>query len=202
MLTAAEQERVAEAVREAEARSSGEIVVVVAEQADGYRTVPFLYALTIALLVPWPLIWITRLNAEWIFAVQLTTALSLAILLSLPRRRYGLVPGFVKRRRARAAAQREFLARGLTRTRARTGVLIYVAGAEQAAEIIPDTGVADRVEPSTWADAQTRLVAAVRAGRTAEGLAQAVTAIGTILAAHAPPRPDDIDEVPNKVVMI
>src|SRR5207253_8035255 len=57
-----ERERLAHAIRDAEARTAGEIVVVVAGEASGYRTIPILWALLAALATPWPLIWITTLG--------------------------------------------------------------------------------------------------------------------------------------------
>src|SRR5918912_1157395 len=124
MLTEPECQRIAEAIRDAESRTAGEIVVVVAAQASGYRSIPLLYALLGALLTPWPLIWITSLPAARIFMVQLAVALVLTLLLYRPRQRFALVPTFIKRASGREAAAREFLARGLTRTRERTGVLL------------------------------------------------------------------------------
>ena len=44
--------RLAHAIRDAEARTAGEIVVVVAAQASGYRSVPLLWALLAALVGP------------------------------------------------------------------------------------------------------------------------------------------------------
>jgi putative membrane protein len=111
MISSAERDRLAHAIRDAEARTAGEIVVVVAERASAYRSVPLLLALLAALLVPWPLIWITVLSASRIFMVQLAVALVLSVVLSWPSRRYNLVPGFIKRARAHEAAAREFVAR-------------------------------------------------------------------------------------------
>jgi putative membrane protein len=176
--------------------------VVVAGQANGYRSVPILWALLAALVTPWPLIWITTLGPSRIFQIQLVVALALSVLLSLPTRRYGLVPGFVKRARAHEAAMREFVSRGLTRTRERTGVLIYVAAAERYAEIIADTGIADRVETQVWREAVSDLIDAIKAGRAGDGLVETVRKVAAVLAEHAPPRVDDMDELPNKVVLI
>jgi putative membrane protein len=201
MISNEERDRLAHAVREAEARTAGEIVVVVASEASGYRTVPILWALLAALATPWPLVWITTLGPSRIFMVQLAVALCLSIVLSFPKRRYALVPGFIKRARAHEAARREFLARGLTRTRERTGVLIYVAAAEHYAEILADTGIADRVGPEIWREAIADLIEAIRAGRAAEGLIVTVQRAGAILAEHAPPRADDTDELPNRVIV-
>jgi putative membrane protein len=104
--------------------------------------------------------------------------------------------------RAREAAAHEFLARGLTRTRERTGVLIYVAAAERYAEVVADSGIADRVDEHAWRDTITELIEAIRHGRPADGLVAAVARVGEILAAHAPARESDVDELPNKVILI
>jgi len=202
MITAEERERVANAVRDAEARTAGEIVVVVTAQASGYRSVPVLWALFAALAVPWPLIWITTLGPSPIFLAQLVAALVLSVALSVPKRRYALVPNFMKRARAHEAAAREFVARGLTRTRDRTGVLIYVAAAEHYAEILADAGIADRVEDSVWRETIAELIDAIKAGRAADGLVVAVQRVGRILAEYAPPRADDTDEIPIKVILL
>jgi putative membrane protein len=201
MISNEERERLAHAIRDAEARTAGEIVVVVAGEASGYRTVPILWALLAALATPWPLIWITTLGPSRIFMIQLAVALIVSVLLSVPRRRYALVPGFIKRARAHEAAMREFMARGLTRTRERTGVLIYVAAAEHYAEILADTGIADRVDPEIWREAIADLIEAIKAGRAGEGLLATVNRAAGILAEHAPPRDDDTDELPNRVIV-
>lgn len=201
MLSHDDRERVAGAIRDAEARTAGEIVVVVAARASAYRSVPLLYALLGALLTPWPLIWLTTVSASHIFLVQLVVALVMTVVLSWPRRRFALVPGFMKRARAREAAEREFLGRGLTRTRGRTGVLIYVAAAERYAEVVADSGIADRVSETIWRETIVALVEALREGRAADGLVAAVRGVGAVLAEHAPPRADDVDELPNKVIL-
>ena len=126
----------------------------------------------------------------------------LTIVLSLPKRRYALVPGFIKRARAHEAALLEFQARGLTRTRDRTGILIYVAAAEHYAEIVPDIGIADRVDAAIWRETVADLIDAIRDGRTADGLITAVRRAGHVLAEKAPPYPDDLDELRNKVIVI
>lgn len=202
MITREEQDRLANAIRDAEALTAGEIVVVVAEQANSYRSVPILWALLAALAAPWPLMWITSLSSSRIFLIQLTIALILSVALSLPTRRYKLVPGFIKRTRAHEAAIREFVSRGLTRTRERTGVLIYVAVAERYAEIVADVGIADRVDDRVWCEAIAELIGAIKIGRAGDGLVETVRRVAAVLAEHAPPRTDNADELPNKVILI
>ena len=202
MLTSEEQERIAAAVRDAESGTAGEILVVVAAQAGTYRSVPLLYALFASLAAPWPLIWLTGLSAARIFTIQVVVALVVTLTSAWLERRFTLVPAFIRRARCREAAARAFRTRGVTGTRERTGILIYVALAEHYAEVVADAGIADRVDEDVWRDTITELVAAIRSGRIADGLVAAVRRAGAILAEHAPPRPDDTDELPNKVVVM
>ncbi|MBM1173008.1 TPM domain-containing protein [Microvirga arabica] len=202
MISSDEQARLASVIGDVEGETSGEIVLVIAEQAGHYRAVPLLWAMLAALVTPWPLIWFTDISTSRIALIQLAVALALSLGLSWPKLRFALVPRSVKHNQAHEAASREFLRRGMTRTREKTGVLIYLALAEHHAEILADTGVADRVDPGIWAAIIADLTAAIRAGRMIAGLEEAIRRTGAILAEHAPPRLDDVDELPNKVILL
>ncbi|MBZ6075653.1 TPM domain-containing protein [Microvirga puerhi] len=202
MISQQDHARLTQAISDVEDLTAGEIVVVIAEQASSYRSIPVLWALLIALVVPWPLIAITTLGPSRIFLIQLLVALFLSLFLSWPSRRHSMVPGFIKRARAREAAAREFLSRGLTRTRERTGVLLYIALAEHHAEILADVGIADRVAPDVWRDIIADLTRQIGDGHLTDGLVAAIQRTGAILAEHAPPRFDDVDELPNKVILL
>ncbi|HEY8566104.1 MAG TPA: TPM domain-containing protein [Beijerinckiaceae bacterium] len=202
MLSAEEQDRIALAIRDAETLTTGEIVVVVAGQASRYRTLPLLAALAGALATPWPLIALTALSASRIFLIQTLVALALALVTLHPSVRLKLAPRWLKRERGHEAARREFAARGLTRTRGRTGVLVYVAVAERYAEVLPDAGISERVDPGVWRATIEELVSALTRGEAADGLLRAVTRVGAILAEHAPATADEADELPNRVIVI
>lgn len=202
MISTEDQARLAHAIRDVEDDTSGEVVLVIAEQAGHYRAIPLLWGFLAALIAPWPLIWLTSVSTSRIFLIQLAVALVSSLALSWPKLRYALVPRSIKRAQGHEAASREFLRRGITRTREKTGVLIYLALAEHHAEILADTGIADRVDAGIWADIVADLTAAIGSGRMTEGLIEAIRRTGAILAEHAPPRLDDVDELPNKVIIL
>jgi putative membrane protein len=202
MISNDEQARLASVIGDVEDETSGEIILVIAEQAGHYRAVPLLWGLLAALVAPWPLIWLTDISTSRIFLIQLAVALVSILVLSWPKLRFALVPLSIKHAQAHEAASREFLRRGMTRTREKTGVLIYLALAEHHAEILADTGIADRVEPGIWAGIVVDLTRAIRNNRMIEGLEEAIRRTGAILAQHAPPRLDDMDELPNKVILL
>ncbi|SCY18562.1 TPM domain-containing protein [Microvirga guangxiensis] len=202
MISEHDQQRISNAIHEAEKSTAGEIFVVVARQASAYRAIPALVALFMALVSPWPLIWFTDLGPTRIFTIQLAVAAALNGLLAWPPLHLALIPNSIKRARAHEAALREFVSHGLSRTQGRTGVLIYVAAAEHYAEIIADIGIADRAGPALWQEIIDALTAAIRQGKPCEGLLQAVQRAGAILAEHAPPQAQDANELPNKVVLL
>ena len=127
---------------------------------------------------------------------------ALAAAASLPALRIHFVPLAVRNARCAAHARAQFLAHNLHTTESRTGVLIFVSLAERYAEIVADTLIDSRVPPGFWQQTIDRLTAEIGAGRLAGGLALTVEACGTALAEHFPPRPDDKNELPDRVVEV
>lgn len=200
-LSPAARVRIAEAVARAEAGTAGEIVVMVSARAGLYRSAPLAAALLGGLVLPWLLLWLTRWSAASILLAQGALVAGLLAAGLSERLRLALVPRPVRRARAREAAVRAFHARGLTRTRARTGLLLYVAFAEHHAEIVADAGIVARVGTDSWCDTLSDLTAALARGETEAGLTQAVERLGACLAEHVPPGPDAVDELPNRVIV-
>lgn len=203
VMTLEDRARVADAIRAAERRTSGEIIVLVARSASDYWAIPVLWAALCAFAAPWPLIWLTTISAYAINLFQLLLFIVLALAFSLPRKkRVSLVPRFLRRHRARQMAREHFFTQGLHRTRDRTGVMIFVSVAERYAEVLADDGIAGRVEEGAWRRMIERLTQALAANRMGEGLVESVEAAADILAAHAPPRSDDSNELPDKVIIL
>lgn len=200
-LSPAARARIAEAVARAEARTAGEIVVMVSARAGHYRSAPLTAALVAGLVLSWLLLWLTRWSAASILLAQGALAASLLAAGLSERFRLALVPRPVRRARARDAAVRAFHARGLTRTRARTGLLLYVALAEHHAEIVADAGIVARVGSESWCGTLSELTAALARGETEAALIQAVERLGACLAEHVPAGPDARDELPNRVIV-
>ncbi|MGT2485973.1 TPM domain-containing protein [Methylobacterium oryzae CBMB20] len=202
VLTPEAQDRLARAVGRAEAGTSGEIVVMVSRRAGAYRSIVLLTALVAALVLPWPLIALTAWSAASILLAQ--AALVAAILLASQneRLRMALVPRRLRRARAREAARRAFWSRGLSLTRRRTGVLLYLSLAERHAEIVTDLGVLQEIPPSAWDGILAELMPALGRGAIEDGLTAAVARVEACLADHLPAEPGDPDELPNRVVVV
>jgi putative membrane protein len=204
MISDADRARIADAIRSAEAKTSGEIYCVLARNAGAYRLVPIAWAAAVALIIPLPLVLSTEWEAMTVYIIQLIVFVLAAVGLSRPGIRFHVVPGRSKRERAHAAALRQFWAHGMHKTEKRTGVLIFAAVAERYVEIIADGGINAKVTQEVWDAAVASLVSALKEGRPGDGFVEAIAQCGTVLAEHfpAPPGAANADELPDRLVEI
>ena len=197
-----DQQRVTEAIRTAEKKTSGEIFCVMTQASSDYRLVPVAWAAIIALFVPLPLLFFTNIASTTIYLFQLVAFLMVALVLLLPTVRFLMVPRRVLRNRASLEAQRQFAAHGLHRTEARTGVLIFVSVAERHVEVVADVGIAAKVSQEVWDRAVKALVQAIKNDRPADGFVEAIRICGEVLAEHFPPDAINRNEQPDKLVVM
>ncbi|MBV8448587.1 MAG: TPM domain-containing protein [Hyphomicrobiales bacterium] len=202
MIDKIDEERIAAAITEVEKKTSGEIMVVIGRSASGYHLVPIVWAALITLVLPMLLLPIFTLTARRLYEIEWIIFGVLAFVLSFGRYRFRLVPGWIKRGRAHEAAREQFLARRISYTQARTGILIYIALAERFAELVPDAGISGLIDDASWKPVIERLRMRLREGRIADGLIDAVESSGAMLAAKLPPQSGHNNELPNKVVLL
>jgi putative membrane protein len=200
--SAADEQRISAAIADAEQRTSGEIVVVVAAQSDGYHYVPPLVGAIVALLVPWVLIFFTQLHLVPIYLVQLATFLGVTLAMLPLAARIAPVPISIKRLHAHRRAVEQFLAQNLHTTDGRTGVLLFVSVAEHYAEIIADRAIDAKVPEGAWKSIIDALTRSIGENCATDGFVTAISAIGTALSAHFPPGSSDPNELPDHLIIL
>ncbi|MEC9367752.1 MAG: TPM domain-containing protein [Pseudomonadota bacterium] len=197
-----ERQRISRAIAQAEKKTSGEIVTVVADSSDDYTFIPVLWAALAALALPMPLIFLAAWPLQDIYSAQLLVFLVFAAAAQWWPLRVRLVPGRVKRARAHRHAVEQFLAQNLHTTAKRTGVLIFVSLAERYAEVIADKGINDKAPQGLWDGIVAELTAHLSRGEAAEGFVGAINGCGAILAQHFPPGSADENELPNHLIVL
>nr|WP_297300084.1 TPM domain-containing protein [uncultured Methylovirgula sp.] len=202
MLSADDRTRISGAIRAAEAKTSGEIVCVLAESSSQPGALPILLAAIVALALPWLLVAYTQFAVERILLVQSLVFLLLAILLLLPPVYIALIPRRARRAAAHRLAAEQFVIRGIARKKDRNGILIFVSLAERYARIMADEGIAARATQAQWQAAIDTLVTHMRQGRIADGFVGAIDACADVLAAHFPAAPARQDELPDRIYVI
>jgi len=197
-----ERERIANAIRSAEARTSGEIVCVLARTSTQATALPVILAAAAALATPWLLVAFTAMTVQQILASQIAVFFVLLLLLSLPSLRVALMPRQMRRAIAHQKAMEQFISRGLAGNKDRAGILIFVSLAERYARIIVDDDIAARVPQSAWQGAVDALIAHTRHGRIADGFIAAIDACGEELARHFPQAAGGQNRLPDRIYVI
>ena len=208
------------AVANAERRTSGEIVTIVADLSDHYEDIGMAWASAAALLalffcMVFPDFYlgiIDRMTGGWEheyspreYLALLLTALGLKwfgtwLIMKWMPLRLALTPKHIKLARVRGRAVSLFKVGTEAKTVGRTGVLLYLSMKEHRAEIVADEEIAKLVAPEVWGDAMVDLLAHVKAGRPGEGMAAAVTQMGVVLAEHFPKGSENPNELPDRLI--
>jgi putative membrane protein len=203
LVSKADEQKIADAIAEAEQSTSGEIVAVIAPSSGSYVYAAFFWPALIALAVPAPFILWTWWPIQTIYMLQLAVFAALTLLLLFVRPlRFALVPRRLKRQVAHRRALEQFLAQNLHTTPGRTGVLIFVSVDERYAEILADAQIAKHVESSAWRAIVDDLTAQIGAGEPITGFLNAIHAIAKPLAAHFPPGSHPHDSLPNHLIVL
>ena len=197
--TDAARKRVTEAVVDVESRTAAEVVVVVRCASDAWRALDLAAGAAVAFAVL--LLVLFHPHPIPVAAMPIDVALGFvagAVLCGgiAPLKR-ALLPARRVAARVHAAACEAFVDQGVSRTRGRTGVLVYVSTFERRVEVVADVGVdAKDLEAPVRA-----LRDAVSRGADFDAFVEALRGIGPSLERPLPRAADDVNELPDAPVM-
>ncbi len=195
------------AVREAEARTSGEIVPYVVERSDPYQNALWKGAALGALLGPmvalaiyrWSTFWGWPFEAWIVLPAPLGGAVGYLLALIDPVRRW-MAGEHTLDARARRRAAVAFLDQEVFRTRDRTGILLFLSLFERRVVLLADSGIHQKVEEGAWEAISGRLAQGIRSGRPGPALIEAIRSCGELLERHGVERrADDTDELSDEL---
>ena len=206
LIGAEDHARIAEAIRQAEGETSGEIYAVLARSSDDYffaagfvATCGILLASVIAaLLAHW--YWFDISLPMFGLAILAAFISAMLVLWLLPSIRMLLVPRRIRYKRAHLNALQQFLARNVHITENRTGILLFVSMAEHYAEVIADAGIHARVEQDEWNAIVATLIHHASRSQMAEGFVMAIGQAGALLEKHFPAGTDNINELDDHLI--
>jgi putative membrane protein len=201
ILSDEERARLAKLVGEAERGTAGELVTVVARQSADYGAYRLGWAAMLALVTAVVLhVFARHVPMNWLLGAEGPLGVLLWWILGRPALLRLVTPRAVQRRAVNDRVKQLFLELGVTETRDRSGVLVFLSELERRVEILADRGIHEHVGAEAWQVMVHELVGAIQGGRAAEGLATIIGRIGRELAEKFPPRPDDTNELPDDVL--
>jgi putative membrane protein len=194
--------KIVQAVREIESRSSAEIVVSVRGRSDDYRELDLSAGLLLAMITLAILMYHPAELDEDLMPVE---ALAAFVAGSLLVNKIGALKRALmskKRRtdRTLTAARAHFVEAGVSRTRDRSGILVFVSELERTVCVVPDIGI----EPAKLGDGWTARLAALEgaaASLDVGAFTTALTALGPLLGERYPRSADDVNELPDAPIM-
>ncbi|ABR74413.1 hypothetical protein CBG46_10990 [Actinobacillus succinogenes] len=89
----------------------------------------------------------------------------------------------------------------MDKTQARNAVLIYIAHKDRQCAIIGDIGIHQFVGNEFWQQTTESMIARFKQEHYTDGVVQAIYRITKELAEHYPSHPDNVNELPNEVII-
>jgi putative membrane protein len=218
LLNEADLDRITEATRQAELKTSGEIVTVITSGSGSY-TGHVLLAGVVALAV-FSLAYLALLSPVagffkrffWTFDTRQALWVLVAgqaVVFALVYGGLNLFPGLkslvISRKdkiaKVRRRAESDFFRQRITSTKGATGVLIYVSIFERRVELLVDSSISARVPQPTWQAVVDAIIAGIRRRTFVADLCAQIVRCGEILSPDFPRRADDVNELPDRPVV-
>jgi putative membrane protein len=201
LLNEEDHKKIEEAIKKAEAKTSGEIVFTAAEASANYNHATLQGAIigmavvtAIYLVLP-----LSHTLSSLLWTEFISFAVFYALLPRLPWRRW-IISKKEMDARVQEAAFMQFYSSGLYRTRESNGIEIYLSLFEREVVVIGDRSIHAKMGDQHWQHVRDIIIRGIKEGRMREGICEAIENCAKALAEHFPPRPDDINELPDQVI--
>ena len=194
-----EQQRIEDAVTQAEKNTSGEIVPLILTQADEYQgsrsRFSALCTLAIASMTLW---WFPHLPF-WGLAVLLIASylISSFAINNSPTLLRRLISQDEINECVDEKAHASFTRHGLHHTRDETGILILICLFERRVQILADRGINNKVQQQQWDEVVKTITKGLHSDHACDALCDAISQCGELLTPHFPIKEDDENELPN-----
>lgn len=192
--------RAAASVETVETQTSAEVVVAVRRRSGDYRVATYHFGLVTLALVVAALLAMPETFSVAVIALDGLVAFLAGTFLAWNLDSVARL--LVRRSRLQAnvdmAARVAFYDLGISRTRTRSGILVFVSTFERTCAVVADIGLDPAALGPGWDEARERLRRAVQRPNVAEFF-DAIEALGPVLGAVMPRAADDINELPDKV---
>jgi len=196
-----DKERIAEAVRQVELTTAGEVVVQVVDGSDTYPEGRILAGMVLGGLAALAVTDFWLADNLWLFLPLALVLIAIAGWLVAwlpPLHRFFVHPGRLAGQVAEQALV-SFYERGLYKTCGATGVLFFISLFEHKVRVLADQGIYEKISQETLQKYADEVALGVKAGNAPEVLCREIARVGEILALHFPIAADDTNELANEV---
>jgi putative membrane protein len=199
--TEAEQERIRQAVIEAESKTAGEIVPMIVTSSARYTEIELLGVITgLFLGMIAEGIWSDPWGSPFLNLWPVVGALGGFLLCRVPAIKRFFTPTSRIAQAVHVTCLAAFTEQGLHYTRGHTGILLLVSLLERRVQLLADRGINEKVGAGTWDEVVKIISAGIKSGQACDAFCKAIGRCGDVLATHFPRQADDKDELPNRLI--
>jgi len=227
--TEIEKENIENAIKEAELKTSGEIVVMVVDKSSEYSDTDFIGSIFLAAiisiipaqmffsysnfilknLIP-AMNWFNETPASAKFMTGLSFFILLIMILHPPFKAIFNKILFIKRffisnkkmiEKVEDKAFRGFYRHGLNKTKGRTGVLFFISIFEKKVHILADQGIYSKIKQEALDKYAKFISKGIASGNGSDALCKAIEEAGQELANYFPVQSDDVNELPDELII-
>ncbi len=106
---------------------------------------------------------------------------------------------FEKQKSIKDLAVKEFYKLKMNETRDKTGILLFFHLLRREFFILADEGINSKVEQDTWNNIRDEILKEFSNGNFCKAMIDCIKKVGKVLTEHFPIKPDDVNELSNKV---
>lgn len=206
--SAEEQERICDAVHNAELKTSGELVPMLVCESHSYplaairggALVAFLTALAFIPIFA-DMFWLEP-NNLWVFLGLFIPVFLIChfLIKSFPRLKRCFLFGSEMDEEVQNAAFAAFYSEHLYKTKYSNGILIFISLLEHRAWVLADSGISERIPQEEWQEAVTVITSGIREQKQCQALCEAIGIIGDTLEKEFPIEDGDMNELHNLII--
>ena len=220
MLSDLDRKRIAEAVTEAEAGTTGEVTCVLTERVSNYREVPLAWAALVSLCLPPALVlldlhhaalgWVGEMTPDSLVLQTLSTYalvqavlfVGVALLANIPSLRRLLTPAMLKRHRVRQLARHHYAAVATRLPPESPHILIFACFEDHRVELVANPAIHEAVGQGLWDRAVSAVVTGMTSDKCADGFIRAIRMCGEAMAKHFPAAGPDENRLSNEITIL
>jgi putative membrane protein len=212
-----DSQKIAEATKTAEMKTSGEIFTVLTQECDDYHGNVFIvsiipYLLVTAFIIIFSGTFITVLQGM-VWEIEQDSLVFMAVIIpliffvvfyvlfSIPMLKYNIISKNRMRKEVRLHAESAFFRHGITATEGATGVLIFISMFERRVELLVDYKIQQKISNDKWEEVVLNIIKGIQSDNFVEVLGAEIIRCGDILSNDFPREMDDVDELDNKPVI-
>jgi len=207
-----------EAVKKAEAKTTGEIATAIVKESDNYALYELSFGIAVGIIYfSMLLFFLTPIeniikgmfwdykSAYLVSFVGFSTLIIIILAYLFANISFIdrlIIPEKIKKRIVYERALRHFAESGVYDTKDRTGILIFISILEQRVELIADKGINEKIEQNEWKEIVKEIIRGIKAGDWVKSLSEAIEKCGDLLTKHFPRDEESKNELDNEIAVL